>query len=262
MRKFLAILSALLIAASLCACNNGGEEETTDGKININDETNDNGETNNNGGTNNGETGTGENGNEITPPEVDDPENADYVTADDTVYIIHPNGAVKLHGAGDTKDTSLKNGSELKRIAISEKDGWSKVLYNEETYYVVTSCLTTMADFDEGFVEVEKTLTLAVTSLNIRNTPSMDNQIIGYLSADIPVKVIAENTTTGWYKVEFTAYGGATETGYVVSDAKYYTEETTTTDAEDADDSNSENADGNNGENTDGNNGAGEGAGK
>ncbi len=240
MRKFLAILSAILITASLCACNNVGEEETTGGKINIGEGT----------GT---EEVTDENGSVVKGDENNqydvDPEDATYTDANDTVYIIHPNGAVKLHGEGDTKDTSLKNGSELKRIAISKKDGWSKVIYNEKTYYVVTSCLTTMKNFDEGFVAVDKTLTLAVTSLNIRNTPSMDNQIIGYLSADVPVKVIAENTTTGWYKVEFTAYGGETAVGYVVSDAKYYTTETPDEGGEN-NENNDENADANEGGNS------------
>ena len=42
-------------------------------------------------------------------------------------------------------------------------------------------------------------------------------------------KVIAENTETGWYKVEFVAYGGETMTGYIKSGADNFVTETETT---------------------------------
>ena len=68
-------------------------------------------------------------------------------------------------------------------------------------------------------------------------SPETTGRVVGYYNKGDEVKVIAENTTTGWYKVEFTDYGGTKTFGYVASDAKYYeadetTEETTTSSEE------------------------------
>ena len=52
----------------------------------------------------------------------------------------------------------------------------------------------------------------------------MNNSIIGYFNEGDEIKVIAENATEGWYKVEFVAYGGETKTGYIASNAKYFVE--------------------------------------
>ncbi len=233
-RKLLVILSALLIAASLCACNNEGEKNTEDtinnGVENTEKES-----------TTSEEDETDENGSQIINPGIDEmPEDLEYTEKNDTVYILHPNGAVKLHGYDDVADTSLVNGTELKRTGINEENGWSRVVYNEETYYVVSSCLTTLSDLDSDFTVVNKIAVLAdgVASLNVRNAPSMDNHVVGYVYADTDIVIVAENTEDGWYKVEFTPYGSETVAyGYIVSDAKYYksvesvtdsTEETTT----------------------------------
>ena len=229
-RKLLAILLALIVAASLVACNNEEEETTENNDINIPVESGSEDESGSEGQSNqNNESDTEAQGSEFgTGAPVDEnPEDADFVENDDTVYIIHPNGAVKLHGEGDTDDTSLPNGSELQRIAVSESGEWSKVVYNENTYFVYSVCLTTLADLDEGFVEVDKTLVLAqgVTSLSVRNTPSMDNHVVGYVYADTEIVVVAENTESGWYKVEYLPYGSETVAyGYIASDAKWYAE--------------------------------------
>ena len=226
-RKLLAILLALIVAASLVACNNE-EDPTEDNDINIPVESGSEDESGSEGESNqNNESDTDEQGSEFGTgaPVEENPEDAEFVENDDTVYIIHPNGAVKLHGEGDTDDTSLPNGSELQRIAVSESGEWSKVVYNENTYFVYSVCLTTLADLDEGFVEVDKTLLLAqgVTSLSVRNTPSMDNHVVGYVYADTEIVVVAENTESGWYKVEYLPYGSETVAyGYIASDAKWY----------------------------------------
>lgn len=218
-RKILAIFSALLIAASLCACSSDKNEESdTNKKIDVETTGGTTGETDGESGEG---IGTG------SSDKKDDPESYKYNEKSDVVYIIHPNGAVRLHGEGETADTSLKNGSKLNRIAISTDGSWSKIVYENKTYYVVTSCLTTMADLDEGFTAVSKTLHLDTDALSIRNTPSMDNQVIGYYNKGDEVKVIAENISTGWYKVEFVNYEGQTITGYVADDDKYYVEKDT-----------------------------------
>lgn len=214
-RKLLAIISALLITASLCACSDGKEEDTTGTKIEVTS-----------GEETSSETETNEQGSQVNPPVVDEnPEELNYSEKNDTVYILHPNGAVKLHGHDDVADTSLANGTELKRTGINEAEGWSRVTYNNTTYYIVTSCLTTLADLDADFTEVSKVARLAkgVTSLNVRNAPSMDNHVVGYVYADTDIKIVKENTQTGWYKVEFKPYGSETVAlGYIVSDSKYF----------------------------------------
>lgn len=222
-RRLLAIISALLISASLCACSGGKEEETTGNKIEVpsREETSSNTETN-------------EQGSQINPPVADKaPGELEYTAKDGKVYILHENGAVNLRNADGTVFKSFDNRTEFERIAVSKDGEWTKVKYEDKEYYVVTNCVTDLADLDEGFAKVEKTLKLKTDALSIRMSPETTGRVVGYYDKGDEVKVIAENTTIGWYKVEFTAYGGATAIGYVASDAKYYeadetTEETTT----------------------------------
>ena len=225
-RRLLAIISALLISASLCACSGGKEEETTGNNIEVpsREETSSNTETN-------------EQGSQINPPVADKaPGELEYTAKDGKVYILHENGAVNLRNADGTVFKSFDNGTEFERIAVSKDGEWTKVKYEDKEYYVVTNCVTDLADLDEGFAKVEKTLKLKTDALSIRMSPETTGRVVGYYNEGDEVKVIAENTTTGWYKVEFTAYGGETTIGYVASDAKYYeTDETTeaaTTDSE------------------------------
>ena len=225
-RRLLAIISALLISASLCACSGGKEEETTDNKIEVpsREETSSNTETN-------------EQGSQINPPVADKaPGELEYTAKDGKVYILHENGAVNLRNADGTVFKSFDNGTEFERIAVSKDGEWTKVKYEDKEYYVVTNCVTDLADLDEGFAKVEKTLKLKTDALSIRMSPETTGRVVGYYDKGDEVKVIAENTTIGWYKVEFTAYGGATAIGYVASDAKYYeadeTTEAATTDSE------------------------------
>ena len=84
--------------------------------------------------------------------------------------------------------------------------------------------ITTMKNPTEGFVDVEKTVYISgkTGSLNIRNIPSMEGYIIGHALAGVAIKVVAENTTTEWYKIEFVNADGVKTTGYIASDAKYY----------------------------------------
>ena len=217
-RRLLAIISALLISASLCACSGGKEEETTGNKIDVppQEETS-------------SETETDEQGSQIKPPVADEaPGELEYTAKDGKVYILHENGAVNLRNADGSVFKSFDNGTAFDRVAVSKDGEWTKVKYEDKEYYVVTSCITDLRDLDEGFAKVEKTLKLKTAALSIRMSPETTGRVVGYYNEGDEVKVIAENTTTGWYKVEFTAYGGETTIGYVASDAKYYeTDETT-----------------------------------
>ena len=219
-RKFIAIFAAILLTASLCACNgaSGDGEETTGGnKINIGTEA---------------ESGTAADGTEAESEESEEAttEAAVEITFSeqkDTVYVIHSSNQVHLRSEPNMLDGTQKgvvaNGTELQRIAISSDGAWSKVVYDGAEYYIGTACITTLKDLDAGFTATSKTLTLA-GSLYVRIAPSMDNEAIDTLYKGDVVTVVAENTETGWYKVTFD--GTYASEGYIVSNAKYFDSET------------------------------------
>ncbi len=212
-RRILAIVSALLIAASLCACGNkdkNGETETTPITVP-------------NGGNNNGTSG--EYGSEVGTGStaIGDPGEYTYIECNQTVYVNNPDSAVTLRSETYEAKGSIAHGTELLRIGLSN-DGasyWSKVVYDGETYYVASKFLTTISNPDEGFVAVDKTVVVndKTGSLNIRNIPDIDGSIVvGWAIAGVEIKVVAENTETGWYKVEFTPYGSTEKAyGYIKS---------------------------------------------
>lgn len=213
-RKIIAIFAALLLTASLCACSgNTNNEETSGDRIDINIETNDtndtsNTDTNETEDTSDSEsaTETGDVNVELTFTPFDAPQ---------TVYVLHKNGAVNIRTApnyeADTVYKSLSNGTELKRVAISEGDEWSRIEYEGKEYYIGSQCLTTLADITAGFVAVEKTYTVVAASVNVRIAPEVTElngevtqyNVIGSIAEGDTVKVIAENTSIGWIQIEF-----------------------------------------------------------
>lgn len=235
-RKLLAILAALLVAASLCACNNNEEEPTDNGKINVNDETDTKAdETDDESDEIGSEIGTGS-------TEIGDPGEYSYTECNEVVYINNPASAVTLRSETYEDKGSVPHGTQLTRIGLSKDEAnyWSKVKYNDEEYYVASKFLTTIDanNPDEGFVEGEKTVVVndKTGSLNIRNVPSMESTVIGHAIAGADIKVIAENTETGWYKVEFVDATGETSVGYIASNPEYFvkpeTEATTETETD------------------------------
>ena len=218
-RKIIAIFAALLIAASLCACNNGNNEteETTGNKIDINgSDENDTNEDSNETNKNNSSTS-----------EIGDPGEYSYTQCNETVYVNNPNSALTLRSAEYEDMGSIPHGTALTRTGVStdEDNYWSKVTYEGETYYVASKFITdvSISNPDEGFEPVNKTVVVnkQTGSLNIRNLPTKTGSIvIGYAQAGENIKVVAENTTSGWYKVEFVAYDSTTPTyGYIKSGA-------------------------------------------
>ncbi len=223
-KRLLAALLVLLMSVSLFACNNDGEEDTS-GEINIP------GEETSDGETNDGETGDEISTGDIVVDETKNPGEYQYVEKNDKIYVLAPGGALNLRTADYQKKTSVKNGTELQRTAVSTDGVWSRIAYEidgeREDLYVNNKYITSLADLDAGFTKVEKTL-ISVGSLKIHIAPEKDEawqseiKIVGYYTADDEVKVIAENKTTGYYKVEFIAYGGATTVGYITNDASFF----------------------------------------
>lgn len=211
----LAIMLALSMTVAFTACkddknnNNGGNEVTLP----------------------NGETNDGtEDGNNSGNTEVGNPGEYSYSDCNETVYVNNPDSAVTLRTADYEAKGSIPHGTELKRIGLStdEANYWSKVTYDGETYYVASKFLTDIKNPDEGFVAVDKIVVVndETGSLNIRNLPTFNGSaVIGWALAGEETKVIAENTETGWYKIEFTAYGGEKMTGYIKSGADNFVQD-------------------------------------
>ncbi len=233
-RKLIAIFAALVIAASLCACNDVPEETTKDNTIEIPHESD----------TGSDETETGD---IVVPPVIDDsnnPGDLEYTEKNDKIYVLAPSGALNLRTGDYVIKTSVKTGTELQRIALSTDGVWSKILYEGEELYVNNKYTTMLSDLDEGFTAVEKTL-VSVGSLKIHIAPEEDYdwqievKIVGWYTEGEEIKVVAVNNETGYYKVEFTPYGSDdTAFGYITSNEKYFVndEETTSAPAEETTD--------------------------
>lgn len=121
---------------------------------------------------------------------------------------------IPSQGGDSTVMYTLKNGEIAQRIAISTS-GWSKVLFDGNTYYAVSSYLTTdlyvhpiEVEEDDGiqtqFTPVNENVT-AKKLVNLRKLPSVENEdaeIIAQLKhGDIATRTgISEN---GWSKLTY-----------------------------------------------------------
>ena len=109
---------------------------------------------------------------------------------------------------------TLRNGEIAKRIAISSS-GWSKVVFEEETYYAVSSYLTTdlsakpaETEADDGiqtqFTSVNESVT-AKKLVNLRKLPSVEHEdatVIAQLKhGDVAIRIgVSDN---GWSKLTY-----------------------------------------------------------
>ncbi len=226
-KKFLAIIIAVLMVAALVACTPSAPEQTTeDGKITLEETTSE---------TETESDETTETEKDIgNKNEVGDPGEYEYSTEKNgTVYVNNPGSAVTLRSEDYAACGSVEHGTALQRVGIStDKDNyWSKVIYQEKAYYVATKFLTTMSDPDEGFVEVTKTVIIneKTGSMNVRNIPSMEGTVVGHVAHSVEITVLAENTETGWYKIEFVNADKQKDIGYIASDSKYFVKDKTGT---------------------------------
>ena len=102
---------------------------------------------------------------------------------------------------------TLINGEKATRIAVSNT-GWSKVVFNGETYYALTNYLTTDMDYipiKTQFEEVNEKVT-AKEYVNLRNIPSTTHEksvVVAVLhKGEIAVRT-GINTDVGWSRVEY-----------------------------------------------------------
>lgn len=235
--KIAIILAALLIAASMTSCGNGkkNDETTQSNKTDINIEASESGNKSENVTEGENET-TSPSGNVTTPDKIGNPGEYSYTTLEtaEKIQVLSATGAATLRTADYAALTSVPNGTQLDRVGISNGANgfWSQVVYNGETCYIASHLVTTILDLDDGFVDVNKTVTKNDGSLKVRVAPDVNSEVIGYINAGQKVVVVAENTTTGWYKISFIPYGATEATiGYIASNPEYYETEVATTGA-------------------------------
>lgn len=167
--------------------------------------------------------------------ETDDPKN-ENIPEDDFIVVndkVTAKIEVNLRRSPDTKSeivALLKNGMFVERTGTSDK-GWSRIVYNGEIVYAVTSYLTTEIKFEvedtttaetkpvyDGFKSVDEKVT-AKNATNLRTAPSTTNSEVVYTLKNGEVVQRIGVHTNGWSKL---LYNG--QVVYAVS--SYLTTET------------------------------------
>ena len=121
---------------------------------------------------------------------------------------------------------TLQNGQIARRVGLSD-NGWSRLEYNGETYYAVTSYLTTHIggageDSDPDGIETEfQTVSEQVTAkdeVNLRSIPSVtdeDSRILGQLKKG-EYATRTGVSTNGWSRLEYNGQTCYAVTRYLI----------------------------------------------
>lgn len=138
---------------------------------------------------------------------------------------------IPAQGEGSTVMLTLQNGQTAQRTGVSDS-GWSRVVFNGETYYAVSSLLTTDLTVkapepaQEGiktqFVACDENVSAKI-EVNLRNIPSVTNTesvVVATVKYGEIFHRTGINTDYGWSRVE---YNG--QTLYCVSSYIYVVEE-------------------------------------
>lgn len=120
---------------------------------------------------------------------------------------VTPKIKVNLRAAATTKSSivaTVKNGTVLKRKSVGT-NGWSRLSYNGQTVYAITSYLTTDIGYrppaDDGFAAAEGQVT-AKDETNLRAAPSTDSEIVAVIKNGDFVKKTGENRA-GWTRLDY-----------------------------------------------------------
>lgn len=140
---------------------------------------------------------------------------------------LTPKDTVNLRSRPSTsgeKVATIKNGTFLKRTGIGS-NGWSRLLYNGQTVYAVTSYLT------DKVVEAEKPDTVngmtftpksdrvtAKIEVNLRKAPSTDSESVGKLISGTFIERTAISDK-GWSRLSFNGQTVYAVTSYLTTDA-------------------------------------------
>lgn len=122
---------------------------------------------------------------------------------------------IPSQGDDSTVMYTLRNGETATRTGVSDS-GWSRVIYNGETYYAVSSYLTTdlsakapEPEVDDGikteFTAVNEQVTPKI-EVNLRTLPSVTNPdavVVATISNGDVITRTGINTDHGWSRVEY-----------------------------------------------------------
>ncbi len=145
-------------------------------------------------------------------------------TADDYTKVsekVTPKENVNLRSKPDTGDDSnivatVSNGTVIDRTGMNENTGWSRLEYNGQVVYAVTSYLTTDLNYtaattpaDDGlktkFSECNDTVTAKI-EVNLRSIPSVtnpDSKVITSIKNGETVTRTGIAEAEGWSRVEY-----------------------------------------------------------
>lgn len=141
------------------------------------------------------------------PPQMQFTQVSEQVTAKiQTNLRDHPS-----QGEDSTVMYTLQNGQVATRTGINESTGWSRVEWNGNTYYAVSSYLTTDLGYEAPpqintpFTEVSEQVT-AKDAVNLRTLPSVtdpNSEVVVQLKNGEVVTRTGINTDVGWSRVEY-----------------------------------------------------------
>lgn len=150
-----------------------------------------------------------------------------YITSDDEVTAKIE---VNLRRDATTKSDVvgvLKNGEFLKRVATGS-NGWSKLSYNGQTVYAITSYLTTdkgyappeneSSKIDDGFTPVSGQVTAKDTT-NLRSEPSQNSTLVATIKNGEFVERIAESPK-GWTRLLYNGQTVYAKTSLLTTEVK------------------------------------------
>ena len=146
------------------------------------------------------------------PPELAEPDieaMMDFREVNETVTAKEETNLRDIPSQGEEAHVmyTLINGEKATRIAVSNT-GWSKVVFNGEVYYALTSYLTTDMDYipiKTQFEEVNEKVT-AKEYVNLRNIPSTTHEksvVVAVLhNGEVAIRT-GINQDVGWSRVEY-----------------------------------------------------------
>lgn len=133
------------------------------------------------------------------------------VTAKDKTNLRN----IPSQGSGSTVMHTLTNGDTAMRTGVSSS-GWSRVVYNGNTYYAVSSYLTTDLNYttpkqeaDDGFKTKFTSVNERVTAkeeVNLRSMPSVtdaNSQVVAAIKNGEVIVRTGINYEQGWSRVEY-----------------------------------------------------------
>lgn len=159
------------------------------------------------------------------PSETDD---GYYTAAEDKVT---PKIEVNLRTAATTKSNvvaTVKNGTVLQRKSIGT-NGWSRLIYNGEIVYAITSYLTTdinykppTASSDDGFTSASGQVT-AKDETNLRASPTVDSELVATIKNGEFVTKMGESAS-GWTRISYNGRTVYAKTSLLTTEVKQNSE--------------------------------------